>query len=276
MAASNLRVPGCSSGDQHLSEGGPLLSPFHRRSRCCPTRRGGRRSRAGRRWWRRTPRRSAGRGGGGGQVDAGDAPAFDRSPACAAEVGVARRVRRGVCASVGAAQGGRVPAGDAGDDAEVDDLDRLGVGAMAVGALVLVAEALRAASARPRPERAGRRGRRSARTPGRRSADRRSGRRRSGLRRRALGGQSSLARAPPGRRRRGRASPGRGGERTEEGLHEVLLVLGREQTAVAENRPGAGGTTTRRMPSSRAMPAAWIGPLPPKASSAKSRGSRPR
>ena len=33
----------------------------------------------------------------------------------------------------------------------------------------------------------------------------------------------------------------------------------------AENSPGEGGTSTRDIPSSRAMPTAWTGPLPPKA-----------
>jgi hypothetical protein len=37
-----------------------------------------------------------------------------------------------------------------------------------------------------------------------------------------------------------------------------------------------GGTTTRLMPSDFAMPQANKGPLPPKANSANSRGSRPR
>src|SRR5262249_17934178 len=43
-----------------------------------------------------------------------------------------------------------------------------------------------------------------------------------------------------------------------------------------ENNPADGGTTTRPMPSADAIAAANSGPLPPKANSAKSRGSRPR
>ncbi len=44
----------------------------------------------------------------------------------------------------------------------------------------------------------------------------------------------------------------------------------------ALNSPGIGGTITRAMPSSAAIPAANSGPLPPNASSANCRGSRPR
>jgi hypothetical protein len=40
-------------------------------------------------------------------------------------------------------------------------------------------------------------------------------------------------------------------------------------------RPGRAGTSTRGAPSSRAMAVAWSGPAPPKANSAKSRGSSP-
>ena len=40
--------------------------------------------------------------------------------------------------------------------------------------------------------------------------------------------------------------------------------------------PGAGGTSTCRIPSARAISTPVSGPLPPNAHSAKSRGSRPR
>jgi hypothetical protein len=55
----------------------------------------------------------------------------------------------------------------------------------------------------------------------------------------------------------------------------VVLDIGVEQPN-DENRPADGGTTIRVMPSAAAMPAANRGPLPPKANSANSRGSRPR
>ena len=54
-----------------------------------------------------------------------------------------------------------------------------------------------------------------------------------------------------------------------------MLDVGVEQPEGREE-PGAGGTTTRRISSARAMAAAKSGPLPPKANSANSRGSRPR
>ena len=44
----------------------------------------------------------------------------------------------------------------------------------------------------------------------------------------------------------------------------------------ALNTPASGGTTTRRMPRSRATSRAWMPPLPPMAISVRSRGSRPR
>jgi hypothetical protein len=44
----------------------------------------------------------------------------------------------------------------------------------------------------------------------------------------------------------------------------------------AEKTPGDGGTITVPISISRAIAAAKSGPLPPKAKSAKSRGSRPR
>ena len=44
----------------------------------------------------------------------------------------------------------------------------------------------------------------------------------------------------------------------------------------ALNTPASGGTTTRRMPRSRATSSAWMPPLPPMAISVRSRGSRPR
>ena len=47
------------------------------------------------------------------------------------------------------------------------------------------------------------------------------------------------------------------------------LVRGKEVT-------DTGGTITVRIPSDRAIPAAWMGPLPPNASIANSLGSRPR
>ncbi len=44
----------------------------------------------------------------------------------------------------------------------------------------------------------------------------------------------------------------------------------------AESTPGVSGTTTSRMPSSRARKQAIIGPAPPKARQEKSRGSMPK
>ncbi len=44
----------------------------------------------------------------------------------------------------------------------------------------------------------------------------------------------------------------------------------------AVNTPGETGTSTRRMSSARATSPACTGPLPPKATRVKSRGSRPR
>ncbi|MNC89030.1 hypothetical protein D3C83_49180 [compost metagenome] len=44
----------------------------------------------------------------------------------------------------------------------------------------------------------------------------------------------------------------------------------------AQKLPGRSGTTTREISSSSAMKAACIGPAPPKAISANSRGSWPR
>ena len=44
----------------------------------------------------------------------------------------------------------------------------------------------------------------------------------------------------------------------------------------ALNTPASGGTTTRPMPRSRATSSAWMPPLPPMATSVRSRGSRPR
>src|SRR5438094_2438527 len=55
----------------------------------------------------------------------------------------------------------------------------------------------------------------------------------------------------------------------------MVLDAGVEQPN-EENRPAEGGTTMRFMPSACAMPQANTGPLPPKANSANSRGSRPR
>ena len=45
---------------------------------------------------------------------------------------------------------------------------------------------------------------------------------------------------------------------------------------MAEPRPGRKGTITSGMPRSRASSTAYKGPAPPKATSAKSRGSWPR
>ena len=53
------------------------------------------------------------------------------------------------------------------------------------------------------------------------------------------------------------------------------MPLSSDQVLVV-NTPGAGGTRIRRIPSTIAMAAANRGPLPPKANSTYSRGSRPR
>ena len=110
--------------------------------------------------------------------------------------------------------------------------------------------------------------------PVRRSA----GRRRVGSRCRRTGTPPGLGRerrGPPCAHRRRSRSPG---STPSIGAKWVCTkwYSGRASSSpTADRSPGAGGTTTVRTPRERAISAACTGPLPPKAMSEKSRGSRP-